>query len=75
MTDYPTDYPYKRECIFCKRTLTHCNGFCLGRDILKIFNGERDVRVREICGYCIEVFHIVKEGDDYLGLYTEKASQ
>jgi len=61
--NYPTDYPYKRECIFCKRVLTHCNGFCLARDILKILKGEKDVKVREICGRCIAVVSLITDPD------------
>lgn len=53
-----------RQCIFCRKTITHCNGFCLARDILKILRGERDVRVREMCGRCVEVVDMVVNGDD-----------
>lgn len=42
----------------CIREIDFCNGFLKCGDVLEWERGERDPEdIRELCGYCVELFH------------------
>ena len=46
----------ERRCVNnCGRIIEECMGFCLSRDMWRLWNGEHISEVRELCGHCVLV--------------------
>jgi hypothetical protein len=53
-----------RRCMFCGRPVRQCSAFVLGRDFIRLWNGEK-ILPREMCGRC-GLYMLIREDERYL---------